>query len=100
MVSQQQTFEILEVQSRVYSRFHLCRTQWKVRLNPPPPTTTAPDPVTHFIDSVNDLFDHVLEDVGDADMIGIIIHNEVNHTGFSFRRKDKLSSDVIWSVFK
>jgi len=44
-----------------------------------------------------------LEDVGDADMVGITIHNEVNQTdkplGFSFRRKDQLSPNVIWTVF-
>ena len=52
---------------------------------------------------MNNLFDHVLEDVGVADMVGITIHNEVNQSdkpvGFSLRRKDQLSSDVIWSVF-
>ena len=45
----------------------------------------------------------MLEDVVDADMVGITIHNEVNQSdkpiGFSFIRKDQLSSDVIWSVF-
>jgi len=45
----------------------------------------------------------VLEDVGDAEMVGITIHNEVNQSdkpiGFSFRRKDQSSADVIWSVF-
>ena len=74
----------------------------KVHLNPPP-ETSLPDPVTHFVDSVNNLFDHVLENVDDADMVGITIHNEVNLSdkpiGFSFRRTDQLSPDVIWSVF-
>ena len=72
--------------------------QWKVRLNPPLETSLH-DPVTHFVASVNNLFDRVLENVGDADMVGITIHNDVNqsdkHIGFSFRRKDKLSADVI-----
>ena len=52
---------------------------------------------------MNNLFDDVLEDVRDADIFRITIHNEVNQSdkfiGFSFRRKDQLSSDVIWSVF-
>ena len=75
----------------------------KVRLNPPPPSTPPPDPVTHFIDSVNNLFEYVIEGMGDADMFGITIHNEENRSKtpirFSFRRKDQVSSDVIWSVF-
>ena len=36
-------------------------------------------------------------------MVGVTIHNEVNlldkAIGFSFRRKDQLSEEVIWSVF-
>ena len=104
-MSQQQTFEILEVQTREYSRFNMLATQWNVRLNPPPvsETTPPPDPLSHFVDSVNDLFDYVLENVGDTDIVGIIIQNEANQSdksmGFSFRRKDQLSSDVMCSVF-
>jgi len=86
-------FEISEVQTREYRRFKTRRTQWKVRLNPPPisKTTPPPDTVSHFIDRVNNLFDHVLGDLGDSDMVGIAIHNDVNQSdkpiGFSFRRK-------------
>ena len=73
-----------------------------VRLNPPS-ETSLPDPVTHFVEGVNNLFDHVLEDVSDADMVGITIHNEVNQSVnpiiFIFRWKDQLSPDVIRSVF-
>jgi hypothetical protein len=102
-MSQQQTFELLEVQTRECSIFNTRGTHWKVRLNPPIICETPPDPVSQFIDSVNNLLDHVLEDVADADMIGITIYNELNQSdtpiGFSFRHKDQLTSDVIWSVF-
>ena len=58
----------------------------------------------HFLASVNDLFEHALQDVGDGDMVGIAIHNESNQndkpTGISFRRRDQLSVDAIWSVFE
>jgi hypothetical protein len=60
-----QPFEIIEVQTREYHRFNTRVTQWKVRLNPPP-GTSLPDPVIHFADSVNNLFDRVLEDVSDG----------------------------------
>jgi hypothetical protein len=53
---------------------------------------------------VSDLFEHALQDIGDADMVGITIHNEINQNdwpiGISFRRKDQLSGDVISSVFE
>jgi hypothetical protein len=88
-----QPFEIIEVQTRYYRRFNTRGTQWKVHLNPHP-ETSLPDPVTHFVDRVNNLFDRVLEDVGDGDMFEITIPDEVNQSdkpiGFSFRRKDQL----------
>ena len=74
-----QPFEIREVETREYRRVNTSGTQWKVRLNQHP-ETPLPDPVTHFVDSVNNLLDHVLEDVGDADMAGITIHNEVDQS--------------------
>jgi hypothetical protein len=52
---------------------------------------------------VNDLFDFALRNVADGDMVGITIQNDVNildkAIGISFRRKDPLSEEVIWSVF-
>jgi len=60
------------------------------------------DSAAHFLASVNDLFENVLRDVDDADLVGITIQNQVNQNdepiGISFRRKDHLSGDVIWSV--
>jgi hypothetical protein len=53
-----QPFEILEVQTREYHRFNTYGTQWKVRLDPSP-EISLPDPVTKFLDNVNNLFDHV-----------------------------------------
>ena len=53
---------------------------------------------------MNDLFEHVLRDVGDSDMVGITIQNHVNQNdkpiGISFGRKDQLAADVIWSVLE
>ena len=72
-----QPFEILEVKTREYSRFNKLSKQWKVRLNPFPETPLQ-DPLTHFVDSVNNFLDHVLENVVDADIVGITIHNELN----------------------
>ena len=58
----------------------------------------------HFVAIVNDLFEHVLRDVGDGYMVGITIRNQVNQNvkpiGISFRRKDQLSAEVLWSVFE
>ena len=74
---------------REYHRFNTIGPQLTVRLNPP----TEPDTnhMDHFLASVNELFEHALQHVGDADMVGIAIHNEVNQSdkpiGISFRRR-------------
>jgi len=58
--------------------------------------------VGHFLASVNELFEYALQDVSDSDMVGITIQNQVNETdkpiGISFRSKDQLPGEVIWSV--
>ena len=71
--------------------------QIRVHLNPP--TDIDTNPVDHFLASVNDLFEDALQDVADADMVGVTIQNEGNQSnrpiGISFRRRDQLSGDVI-----
>jgi hypothetical protein len=73
-----------------------------VRLSPP--TEHDTNPVDYFLASVNDLFEQALQDALDADIVGIAIHNEVNQNdksiGISFRRRDHLPENMIWSVFE
>ena len=87
---------------RQYNRFRARGTELTVRLLPPA-VGDGSDAVTHFQASVNDLFDYALRDVHDSDMVGITIRNEVNlqdeAIGISFRRRDQLSAEVLWSVF-
>jgi hypothetical protein len=98
-----QSFDILSEDRREYRRFNTFGTQLTVRLNPPTDATTA-NPVDHFLASINDLFEHALQGVADGDMVGVAIRNDVNQNdravGISFRRRDQLSADVIWSVFE
>jgi len=60
--------------------------------------------MSHFLDSVTELFEHALRDLEDSDMVGINISNEVEvidrAIGISFRRKDLIMGDVISSVFE
>ena len=87
--------------TRQYRRFNAVGPQLTVRLQPP---LHEENPVSHFLDSVNDLKEHALQGVSDSDMVGITIQNEVNQNdraiGISFRRKDHLAGEVIWSVFE
>ena len=59
--------------------------------------------MSHFLASVSDLFECALQNCDDSAMFGITISNEVNVAdkaiGISFRRKDQITPDVIWSVF-
>ena len=94
-------FEIDGTITIQYRRFNAVGTQITVGLLPP---SSNGVPVTHFLASVIDLFDHVLQNVSDSDMVGMNVRNQVNQSdkpiGFSFRRKDQLSGDVILSVFE
>ena len=94
-------YEIDGTITRQYRRFSAVGTQITVRLLPP---SNNVDPVTHFLTSVNNLFEHVLQNVSHSDMVGMTIHNQVNQSdkqiGISFRWKAQLSGDVIMSVFE
>jgi len=79
-------FEIMDTTTRQYR-------QLTVRLIPPSDNS---DPVVHFLTSVNDLFEHALRDVNDSD----VVNRNDKPIGISFRRKDQLSGDVIWSFFE
>jgi len=98
-----QRFTIEEEQTRQYRRFNARETQLTVRLLPPP-EGEDPNPMSHFLDSVTELLEHALRDLEDSDMVGIAISNEVEvkdrAIGITFRRKDQITGDVIWSVFE
>jgi hypothetical protein len=54
--------------------------------------------------SLDELLEHALRNVAPSDMVGISIRNTENQTdraiGLSFRQRDQISPDVIWSVFE
>jgi len=86
--------------TRHYRRFNGERRELKVRFTAPPPTSTA---ARHFAKSVDALFEYSLRDLQPSDMLGITIHNADNQqdrpVGLSFRKRDQISRDVLWSVF-
>ena len=85
-----------------YRRFNAVGTQQTVRLNPISVADT--NPVRHFLAGVKDMFQHALQNVRDADMVGIAFHKDSNRNdrpiGLCFRRRHQLPGDVIWSVFE
>jgi hypothetical protein len=62
---------------RQYRRFNTEGTQLTVRLSAAPDEGDV-DAITHFLDSMNDLFECALRDCNDSDMVGITVHKEVN----------------------
>jgi len=60
-------FEIEDNITRRYSRFNAKGTQLTVRLLPP---SNARDPVSHFLVSVNEVFEHALQNLIESDMVG------------------------------
>ena len=61
-------FKIKGDVTRQYRRFNAVGTQLTVRLQPP---LDEENPVSHFLASVNDLFEHALQGVSDSDMVGL-----------------------------
>ena len=96
------SFQIVREIRRENRSFNTTGTHLTVRLTPPSNSDT--NPVERFLASVNDLFEHALRDAGHGDMVGIAIQNESNQNDkpidISFRRRDQLSVDTIWSVFE
>ena len=68
-------FDIEDTITRRYSRINAMGTQVIVSLLP---TSSGRDPVSHFLGSVNDLFEHALQNLSDSDMVGITNPNRVN----------------------
>ena len=97
-------FTVEEEQTRLYKRFNAQGTQLTVRLLPPPEREDEdPNPMSHFLDSVTELFNYALRYLEDSDMVGITISNEVEvkdrAIGISCKRV-QITGDVIWSVFE
>jgi len=86
--------------NRQYRRFNAGGTQLTVHLLPP--VEGEENPMSHFLASVSDLFDYALRNCDDSTMVGVTITNEENvqdkAIGITFRRKDQITSEVIWSV--
>jgi hypothetical protein len=67
--------------------------------------TKLTDPVTHFQTSMNALFHYELSKVDDSDIVGLVIYHEYTGQkdkpiGFSFRRRNQLSPEVVWRLFE
>jgi len=96
-------FTVEEEQTRLYRRFNAQGRQLTVHLLPPPEGQDS-NPMSHFLDGVTELFDYALRDLEESDMVRITISNEVEvkdrAIGISFRRRDQITGDVIWSVFE
>jgi hypothetical protein len=96
-----QLLTVEDESNRDYRRFNMVGTELTVRLAPPHEQDGI-DPVAHSLESMTENFEYALRNSNDSDMVGISIHNEMNQNdkpiGSSFRRKDQLSGDVVWSV--
>jgi hypothetical protein len=92
-------FTIEEEITTQYGRFNAVGIQLTARLSP----SVDSNPMSQFLASVSDLFEHALQNCDVSDMVGITINNEENvqdkAIGISFRKRDPLTPDVIWSVF-
>jgi len=98
-------FNVLDEVTRYHRRFIAEGRELTVRMTAPPGASELTrDPARHFDNSVDKLFEYLLRDFDRTDMVGISIHNVKNQQdkpiGLSFRRRNKISRDILWSVFE
>ena len=90
-------FKIISEVQKSYPRFKSEGKRVVIQLT----DTTTPQ---LFIENLDRIFDYLLIEAEPHDMVGISINNESNVNdkaiGISFRRKDQLSSEVIWKVLE
>jgi hypothetical protein len=100
-------FEVRDEVKRQYRRFKAQSTLQKFRHLPPPGDEVIPDPITRFESCVDSLLGYALKNIEDSDVVDVI-RNENNEEntqkdkpiGFSFRRKDQLSVEIILKLLK
>ena len=89
---------------RHYRRSNAEGRELMVRMPVLPASAAAQDPARRFANSVDERFEYALHDLKPGDIVGISIHNADNPQdkpiGLSFRRRDQISRDVLWSVFE
>lgn len=96
---------MLDEVTRHYKRFRAEGRELTVRITTSPPASkVARDPARHFASSMDELFEYLLRYLDPSGMVGISIHNADNQqhkpVGLSFRRRDRISREVLWSVFE
>jgi len=91
-------FEIDDTITRRYIRFNAAFSAFIT------PSNDDRNPVRNFLASENDLFQPALKNDSASDMVGSTIQNREKQIykpiGMSFRHKDQVFGDVIWSAFE
>jgi hypothetical protein len=68
-------FEFVREIRRDYRRFRKVGNHLTVRLNPP--SDLDLNPIDHFLACINDLFEHMLHDVQDSEMVGSLFETRL-----------------------
>jgi hypothetical protein len=96
-------FTIIDEITSQYGRFYTVGTLFTVR-HLPPLEKVERDPISYFMDSVTNLFEHASKNCDDSNIVGISIRNDVNmrdkKIGIRFTRKDQFSADKILNVWE
>ena len=72
-------FTVQDEVTRQYMRFNSQGRELKVRMtDPTAENVAASDPLQHFADSVDELFEYSMRDLDPRDMLGISIHKADN----------------------
>ena len=90
-------FRIISNREHDYPRFHVSGKTVVVQLT----SVIAPNT---FVDNLDNMLEYLLKDAEPYYMIGIKLYNEIQlgdkAIGLSFRRKDQISSEVMFQVLE
>jgi len=98
-ITEQLPFFILSETTKTFSKFNANGRSLLIKFKPP---GEEQEPTAYLKECITSLTNYLFDDVHDRDLVGLRISNTENFQDkvvvISFRRRDQLKPDVIWSV--
>ena len=98
-ITERLPFYILSETSKSFSKFNATGRSLLIKFKPP---GEEQEPTAYLKECITSLTNYLVDDVRDRDLVGLRIRNTENVqdkvVGISFRRREQLKPDVVWSI--
>jgi len=98
-ITERLPFYILSETSKSFSKFNATGRSLLIKFKPP---GEDQEPTTYLKECITSLTNYLVDDIRDKGSVGLRIRNTENVqdkvVGISFRRRDQLKPDVVWSI--